>query len=169
MISQTTEYALRASVCLAQHATASWTTEQIAAMTQVPTGYLSKVLQGLSHYGIVLSQRGRHGGFQLAKAPEDMTVLEVINAVEPLERIHHCPPDSNGSGKRRRRLCPLHRCLDQAIAKVVQDLGSTTLADLLAEAADPLCTISRGKATSGAPPRGKPGRKPRSREKLDQR
>ncbi len=63
MISQTSEYALRATIYLARHPSVSFTTRQIAEATGMPAGYLSKVLQTLARVGIVQSQRGLHGGF----------------------------------------------------------------------------------------------------------
>ena len=60
IISRTAEYALRAVVHLAaaEGETVSQTVGQIAAGTQVPLGYLSKVLQSLSRAGLIVSQRG---------------------------------------------------------------------------------------------------------------
>jgi Rrf2 family protein len=57
----------------------------------VPAGYLSKVLQSLGRAQLVNSQRGLHGGFTLARAPSELTVWEVIQAVDPLQRIRSCP------------------------------------------------------------------------------
>src|SRR3954451_1771738 len=93
MFSQTVEYALRAVVHLADQAPDARTTDQIAAITKVPKAYLSKVLQGLSRAGIVHSQRGIGGGMTLTKEPKDLTILQVVNAVEPIERIRTCPLD----------------------------------------------------------------------------
>ncbi|MAE59986.1 MAG: transcriptional regulator [Planctomycetaceae bacterium] len=127
MISQTTEYALRAVVYLAQHSADSWTTQQIADATHVPAGYLSKVLQGLSRFGIVSSQRGRHGGFQLAKPPSEFSVLEIVNAVEPIRRITKCPMDIPSHAG---TLCSLHETLDEAISMIEERFAATTLEDM---------------------------------------
>lgn len=138
MISQTTEYALRAVVYLAQHPHESWTTRQIAAATRVPAGYLSKVLQGLSRCGLISSQRGRHGGFQLTHDPASLTVLEVVNAVEPIRRINSCPLKL---GTHDAGLCPLHKRLDETIEAVERKFGSTTVLELLGQSdgPEPLC------------------------------
>src|SRR5688572_4430494 len=106
MISQTVEYALRAAVHLADRAPASRTTDQIAAATRVPRPYLSKVLQSLAHAGVVHAQRGVGGGITLAKPPEELTILEVVNAVDPIRRITTCPLGLAGHGA---KLCALHR------------------------------------------------------------
>ena len=66
MISQTAEYALRAMVFLAMRESAA-TNEQIAQVTKVPPGYLSKILQQLGKAKLVSSQRGLGGGFVLFK------------------------------------------------------------------------------------------------------
>jgi Rrf2 family protein len=138
MFSQTVEYALRAVVHLAAEAPSPRTTDQIAVATRVPKAYLSKVLQGLSRAGVVHSQRGIGGGMTLTKDPADLTILEVVNAVEPLGRIRECPLGLAAHGV---RLCPLHRRMDNALATVEAAFAQTTLAEILAEPTDspPLC------------------------------
>jgi len=114
------------------------TSRSIADQTRVPHDYLSKVLKGLSKAGLVVSQRGVGGGFVLARSLEDLTVLDVINAVDPLKRIEHCPL---ALAAHRKQLCSLHKRLDQAIALVEALFDGTTIAELLAEAnpSQPLC------------------------------
>jgi len=138
MFSQTVEYALRAVVHLAHEAPGSRTTEQIAKATRVPKAYLSKVLRSLNQAGLVHSQRGVGGGVTLAKSPAELTILEVVNAVEPIRRITTCPLGLAGHGV---RLCPLHRRVDDALAKVEEAFGNSTLAEVLAEPTEsvPLC------------------------------
>ena len=115
MISLTVEYALRGVVWMASKPGVSQTAREIAAATQVPAGYLSKILNTLVNAGIITSQRGLGGGFLLARDPAALSVLEVINAVEPIERIHSCPLKLPAHAM---QLCPLHRQLDAAIATV---------------------------------------------------
>ena len=142
MLSQTVEYALRAIACLASQAPNPQTTEQIAKTTRVPAAYLSKVLQTLSRAGLVHSQRGLHGGFSLQKDPAQITILEVVNSVDPIQRITQCPLGLKAHGV---RLCPLHARLDSALAQVEQAFASTTLAEVLAEPSEsvPLCDFPR--------------------------
>lgn len=138
MFSHTVEYALRTVVFLADGAPNSFTTEQIAATTLVPKAYLSKVIQGLCGAGILISKRGAGGGVCLAKKPDQLTILDVVNAVEPIMRIKHCPLGLKSHGV---NLCPLHKKMDQALASVELAFRSTTLADVLAEPTQsyPLC------------------------------
>lgn len=130
MISPTAEYALRAIVAIAQANEIATTTEWIARITKVPPGYLSKVLQMLGRAGLVESKRGLGGGFRLSRTPETISVLEVISSVDPFKRITKCPLDLVSHGV---NLCPLHKRLDDAFAKVEQSFSDTTIAELLAE------------------------------------
>ena len=138
MISQTVEYALRAVTHLAQRAPDPCTTEEIADVTRVPRAYLSKVLQALVRKGVVHSQRGIGGGMTLAKSPAELTILEVVNAVDPIQRIRSCPLGLASHGI---HLCPLHTRLDNAMAMVEVAFRSSTLAEVLAEPSrsTPLC------------------------------
>ena len=138
MFSQTVEYALRAVVHLAYEAPGARTTAQIADATQVPRDYLAKILQGLAKKGIVATQRGVGGGVSLGRDPADLTILDVVNAVEPIQRIVTCPLGLKTHGV---RLCPLHRRVDDALALVEKAFGGTTLAEVLAEPSEsvPLC------------------------------
>lgn len=129
MLSQTVEYALRAVVHLAGEGTAR-TTAQIAEATKVPTAYLSKVLQGLARNGVVVATRGVGGGVSLAHEPDDLTILDIVNAVDPVQRIKTCPLGLASHGV---KLCALHRRLDDALAKVEEAFRQSTLADVLAD------------------------------------
>ncbi len=138
MLSQTVEYALRAVVFLAGQRGAPQTNEQISEATKVPAAYLSKVLQSLGRAGVVHAQRGVHGGFSLARSADKLTVLEVVNAVEPIQRIRVCPLGLKSHGT---RLCALHKRLDDAYATVERAFRDTTLAEILAKPTRsvPLC------------------------------
>ena len=131
-------------VHLASLAPAARTTEQIATATLVPRAYLSKVLQSLAKGGVVISTRGLGGGMSLAKKPEDLTILEVVNAVEPIQRIHTCPLGLTAHGV---HLCPLHKRVDNALALMEEAFGKSTLAEVLAEPTKsiPLCPFPNEK------------------------
>lgn len=130
MMCQSAEYALRAVVWLAAHPDTKVSTPEIARRTQVPPGYMSKVLQILGRAGLVESNPGRTGGFQLARDAADISVLDVVSAVETLERIFRCPL---GLESHRGVLCPLHRRLDNVVAMVEQAYAGTTIAEIAAE------------------------------------
>lgn len=159
MFSRTVEYALRAIVWMAMRPETAQTAREISGPTQVPSGYLSKVMQQLAEAGVVTSQRGLGGGFRLSRPPTKLTVLEVIQAVDPITRINTCPLQLQAhSGQ----LCPLHRRLDQAIAMIENAFGDCTIATLLpggpsggAPGAVPLCADSKLVSLGTAGPRRK--------------
>ena len=138
MFSQTLEYALRVVAYLATRGDSPATTRQIAAATKVPESYLSKVIQGLSRAGLVSSQRGLHGGSVLAKPPEELTLFDVAEAIDPIPRIKTCPLGLKSHGT---QLCPVHKRLDHAMDLVEKVFRESTIADLMAEpsASTPLC------------------------------
>lgn len=138
MITQTVEYALRAVTTLAYRAGESTTTEEVAQATKVPVAYLAKILQNLARKGIIHTQRGVGGGVALAKPPAELSILDVVNAVEPILRYKTCPL---GIASHGRTLCPLHTRLDKSLADLEDAFGGVTLADILNEptASKPLC------------------------------
>ncbi len=149
MLSQTVEYALRAMIHLASlPPDSSVNSEAIATHTRVPKGYLSKILRDLVVAEVITSQRGPNGGFVLARTPAQISMLDVVNAVDPIDRITKCPLGN----PEHVNLCPLHRRLDDALAMIEQEFGRTTLAEILAtNTSNPTCrslmtpTISRRK------------------------
>ena len=141
MISQTAEYALRAVVFLGSHVGQPVTTQRVAAATRVPAGYLSKVLQALGKAGLVEARRGLRGGYFLARPLDALTVLDVINSVDPLQRITSCPLGLNGH---RGTLCALHHKLDEGIARIESVFQATTIGQLVGERGagqNPLCEV----------------------------
>ena len=143
MFSQTAEYALRVVASLAASGGKAATTREIAAGTRVPIGYLAKVLQSLSKAGLVRSQRGPNGGSVLARPAEELTIYDVVQAVDPIRRIVSCPLGLKSHGG---ALCPVHRRLDDALALVERAFRESTIAGLLAEPSrsKPLCDVNGG-------------------------
>lgn len=147
MFTQTVEYALRVAVRLAATDPEPQTADDLAAATRVPRAYLSKVVQGMVRGGVAHSKRGVGGGVVLAKRPDRLSILEIVNAVDPIRRITTCPLGLPAHGE---KLCPLHRRFDDALAHVEQAFASTTLAEVLAEPTTsvPLCPFPQVKPKS---------------------
>lgn len=149
LLSDATEYGLRAVVWLAQRPGQPQKVREMAEGAHAAPGYLVKVLQTLAKAQILSAQRGSTGGFRLERDPAELTVLEVINAIDPIERIHTCPLGLEGHGA---CLCPMHRRIDDAMAAIEQSFGDSTIKDLLAEpsASPPLCDALRAGGSSDA-------------------
>lgn len=148
MFSQTVEYALRASVALASDQSRTWTVHEIADASRAPVHYLSKVLQRLARARLVQSVRGLRGGYRLSRPAEDVSVYDVVSAVEPIPRLTRCPLGLSGHAG---GLCPLHRRLDEAAAVMEASLRATSLAELVRQPGpeSPLCLRARAEAPAG--------------------
>ena len=127
MLSQTAEYALRAMVYLATTHPEPATSRAVADACQVPAEYLSKILHGLRRSGLVTSKRGKRGGFVLDRPPTEITLLDVVDCVDPIERVLECPRRLE---EHCVELCPLHRFLDAQAAHMRESLGGQTIWDL---------------------------------------
>jgi Rrf2 family nitric oxide-sensitive transcriptional repressor len=129
VISQTSEYALRAAMYLAARPGSDpASAHEISEATQVPVGYLQKILRMLARNDILTAYRGTGGGFALAKVATAVSVLDILKATDSeIQRIERCPLGIKG----HTRLCPLHRLLDAEMARSEQTFASTSLHDLL--------------------------------------
>lgn len=138
MFSQTTEYALRAMAWLALTPDVLVPTTTLAEKTKVPPHYLAKVLQQLAAADLITGRRGVRGGYKLARAASDITLLNVVQAVAEVKRITTCPLGLKNHGP---NLCPLHRRIDAAAKAIIDLYSGITLRDLIAEpsASKPLC------------------------------
>ena len=103
-ISAKADYAVRAALELAAAPSEKPIKAELIATTQgIPLNFLENILGELRHAGIVRSQRGFEGGFRLAKPAEEVTIADIIRAVEgPLASVRGGPPeDSNYPGAAR--------------------------------------------------------------------
>ena len=143
MLPKTAEYALRAAVCLAGLSKKSASADVLAARTKTPRAYLNRVLQDMAAAGLVHSRPGPGGGYELARPTGEVTILDVVQAVAPIERIRHCPLGLPSHTS----LCPLHRELDRAYATMEEAFRSVTLKDLIESTNPivPLCDVGAAK------------------------
>jgi len=152
MISQTVEYALRAIVALARHADRPQTSRELADATRVPVAYLSKILHTLTRAGLARSQRGPGGGFTLGRPPADLTVWDIVEAVEPIKPIKECPLGGVEMGGHGADLCPLHQRLEDARRQVELAFRATTIEEVVSNKQRPaLCSEPREPRPLAAP------------------
>lgn len=147
MLSQTTEYALRAMACLAYAPDELTPTPRLAEQTLVPPNYLAKVLQSLAQADLITGRRGVGGGYRLARPAEDISLLDVVNAIDPVSPIERCPLGLESHGE---NLCALHRCVDKAARQFIDSFHNVKLSDLIAESNGnrPLCDTGTAKQVS---------------------
>ncbi len=139
MLSKTAEYALRAIVFLGGQAKRPASADVLSERTKTPRRYLHRVLQDLVTAGLVASRSGPGGGYELALPTKEITILDVINSVAPIERINACPLGL----KSHTELCPLHRELDKAYAATEAAFRKVTIKKLMDSTSQivPLCEI----------------------------
>lgn len=110
---------------------------RLAEYHGVPAPYLAKSLQALSGAGLVTSLPGRNGGYRLARPGSEITLLDVVLAVEGEEPLFRCTEiRKRGPGRVASRsyppLCGIAAAMDRAEAAWRAELADTTIADLMA-------------------------------------
>ena len=95
-ISRETDYAIRCVLYLAKSYDEIVDVNEIADAREIPKSFLSKILQKLAKVNIVQSYRGLKGGFRLSRRPKDISLLDVIEVIEPVAlnrcavNLHNC-------------------------------------------------------------------------------
>ncbi|MBN67906.1 MAG: Rrf2 family transcriptional regulator [Gimesia sp.] len=137
MLSKTHEYALRAVACLAGQPHKPESADHLAEKTKVPRRYLTRVLQDLTAGGILKSRSGPKGGYELITDPSELSILDIVSAIAPMERINSCPLGL----KSHTSLCPLHAELDRVYAEAEAAFARVTISQLLESTTTivPLC------------------------------
>lgn len=112
--------------------------ESLARYHGVPAPYMAKQLQALSRAGIVEGSRGRSGGYHLARPAAEITLWDVLNAIEGLEPAFRCTEiRRNGPCGARpeecRRPCAIHSAFRSAELAFREVLKATSLVDLAAK------------------------------------
>jgi Rrf2 family transcriptional regulator, iron-sulfur cluster assembly transcription factor len=108
---------------------------EIAEAENLPESYLAKIFQDLAKEGIVRSHRGAKGGFSLARPATEITLREVVEAIEGPITLSRCLAPWEGCDKQE--TCALHPVLREAQATLLQALESASLADLAARKIGP--------------------------------
>jgi Rrf2 family protein len=132
-ISAKVDYAIRAMVELAAAPPGTVKVERIATEQRIPRNFLENILLDLRHAELVASRRGVEGGYRLARPPEEISIADVIRAVEgPLASVRGVRPDE------LEYLGPATSLRDTWIelrAAIRGVLEETTLADLVRRSA----------------------------------
>ena len=104
---------------------------QVAAAEELPESYLAKIFQDLARSRLLISHRGAKGGFSLVDDPQEINLLQIIEAVGGPIALAPCLDIREGCD--RVNLCEIYDALDSAQAQMISVLESTTLADLVAK------------------------------------
>lgn len=130
MFSQTSEYAIRALSILARHPRDQYVlVGTLATGADLPHHYLSKILQNLVRMQILESRKGSRGGFRLARDPDNITLYEIVNAIENLGQTRRCLLGQAECSDER--ACPLHEFWTGITSEYLKTLNQTSLGDLV--------------------------------------
>jgi Rrf2 family protein len=129
-ISAKADYAVRAALELAASAQAGQPVkgERLAESQQIPLQFLEHILLELKHAQLIQARRGARGGYWLARPPEEITVADVIRAVEgPLANIHENAPEELHYAGSAEKLRDVWVAVRAALRSVLENV---TLAEL---------------------------------------
>jgi Rrf2 family protein len=128
-VSKTAGYAIHAMSCIGNSRAPMRFVRDIARKTGLQKPYLAKIINQLAHDGLVVAKRGYRGGIALARPPGDITLLEIVTAVDGEEWSHtclfgleKCPVAGH---------CPAHERWNEIREEVASVLRATTLADVI--------------------------------------
>ena len=131
-LNQATDYAFRAILFLARQPVGKVVEAQaISTKEVIPMRFLLKIMPSLIKAGIVRSQRGVGGGYALTKEPGEITLLDVVEAIEGPVKINRCLEDYNYCSKKGAPTCPVHQALDSIQEKLTGELSSHNFGQLL--------------------------------------
>jgi Rrf2 family protein len=136
MFSTKAEYGVRVMVHLARHSDgAAIPLSAIADAEGLPLAYLEHLVQRLRRAELVESRRGAHGGYTLARTPEDITMAEVVQALEgeiaPIECITAEDDGALVCAREGDSPCPTKLLWTRVQGSIVRTLTDMTLADLV--------------------------------------
>lgn len=128
-ISRRADYAMRVILDLAMLPSGMRArARDIARRQAIPYAFLQKIIRDLCAAGFIEASRGRRGGVRLARPPESITLLEVLEAMEGPIRLNLCSREPHLCP--RSSFCAIHPIWAQAQAYLEQLLGSTTFAEV---------------------------------------
>ncbi len=135
-ITRQADYAVRAVLHLARSGDHRTATSAIAEEQRIPPSFLAKIVSQLSIAGLLHTSRGARGGVVLAREAKDITLLEVIEAIDGPIQLNECAGE-NGSCSFDDH-CPLRPVWCDAQEELVGRLKNTNFADMITTGQVPL-------------------------------
>ena len=138
MLSKTCKYAVRAVIYMA----ANYNENQkcgikvLAEELQIPAPFLSKILQKLARFNVLISNKGPNGGFALAASPEKISLYRVVEIIDGKELFENCALSNDTCDGRREtsHVCALHDSYSDIRKQLITTFKEKMISDLLTEA-----------------------------------
>lgn len=126
MINRETDYAIRAIKYLSENNNCRYiSTTELSEEMEIPYRFLRKIVKKLTESELVYSRKGSSGGLKLLKSPAEITLLQVINAIEPNSvKLNLCMVDKENCS--RTDSCPIYTYLRSLQDKLDMDLARKT-------------------------------------------
>ncbi len=127
--SRSAEYAIRAFVYLADVPEGKYAmVKNIADDCDIPTHFLAKILQQLARKGFLRSSKGPTGGFTLRKTPDDISILEIVDAIDGLAEYQRCPSGLAECSDDAH--CGMHDSWKELRSRIIEYMEDTSIADV---------------------------------------
>nr|WP_321268341.1 Rrf2 family transcriptional regulator [uncultured Sulfurimonas sp.] len=131
LITRASEYAILSLIVLSK-AELPIDSETLSNQLSIPKSFLAKILQSLAKKNILKSYKGVNGGFTLIKEPKDITMLEIMSAVEgKAPTVFDCSPSLQNCPKNKAELCSIWPFLNKLQGKIDHFLADISLDDIL--------------------------------------
>ncbi|MBI3162076.1 MAG: Rrf2 family transcriptional regulator [Chloroflexi bacterium] len=130
-ITRQADYAVRAVLHLSHNGEQRIATSSIAEEQHIPPSFLAKIISQLSIAGLLHTSRGARGGVTLAREPKDITLLEVIEAIDGPIQLNECVGENGACAFDEG--CPLRPVWCDAQEELVGRLRSTNFAEIMAK------------------------------------
>ena len=136
-VSRRVDYALRATIYLArQDSDRAASVGEISSTEAIPKKFLEKIIQDLIHSGLVNSRRGAHGGYRLARDPDEISFREVMEAVEGPIALNVCVGDPHVCSVST--TCGMQHIWAEGQRRLIDYFAATKLSTLLGPPVPPL-------------------------------
>lgn len=129
IFSRSAKYAIRAMTFLATLPPGRLAgVREISEVENIPTPFLSKILQTLVRHRLIRSFKGLYGGYELAKPPDSIALKAIIGAIDDIDRVSDCILGMSHCSEENS--CPLHHTWKEMRENMVEMMEKKTLADL---------------------------------------
>ncbi|NCO01040.1 MAG: Rrf2 family transcriptional regulator [Epsilonproteobacteria bacterium] len=133
LITRASEYAILSLIVLSK-SDIPVDSESLSRELSIPKSFLAKILQALAKNGILYSYKGVNGGFKLAHAPKDISMLQVMTSVEgKAPSVFECAPAITSCPSDKGSICSIWPFLNKLQGKIDSFLAELSLADIMEE------------------------------------
>jgi len=152
--SRSAEYAIRAFVHLAQVPDGRFAmVKQIAEEEEIPSHFLAKILQQLARKGLLRSSKGPTGGFSLRQSPDEVSLLNIVEALDGLQEYQRC---ASGLAECNDDMpCGMHESWKALRSRIIEYLEGTTIADVAVALAEKRKALEKPKKAKRAAAKSK--------------